>query len=48
MARKLTQYVLEIAYDDEQITELEADLVFRERLAATFSGVFAIHVGRVQ
>lgn len=47
MARKLTQYVLEVAHDDEQITPLEADIVFRERLADAFAGVFAIHVGRV-
>lgn len=48
MSQKTTQYVIEVAYDDEQITELEADIVFRERLRDALSGVFSVHIGRVQ
>lgn len=47
MAQKLIQYVIEISHDEEVISPLEADIVFRERLASAFDGVFAIHVGRV-
>ena len=48
MARKTTQYVIEVSFDDEQITELEADITFRERLRDALNGVFALHIGRVQ
>lgn len=48
MAQKTTQYVIEVSFDDERVTELEADIVFRERLRDAMSGVFAVHVGRVQ
>ena len=48
MSQKTTQYVIEVAFDDEQISELEADIVFRERLRDALTGVFAMHIGRVQ
>lgn len=48
MAQRTTQYVIEVAFDDEQISELEADIVFRERLRDALAGVFATHIGRVQ
>lgn len=48
MSQKTTQYVIEIGYDDEQMSELEADLVFRDRLRDALGGVFATHIGRVQ
>lgn len=41
------QYVVEIAHDDDEMTGLEADIVFRERLRDAMNGVFAVHVGRV-
>lgn len=48
MTQRTIQYVVEIGHDDEVITPLEADIVFRERLGDALGGVFAVHVGRVQ
>lgn len=48
MAQKTIQYVIEVGHDDEVISPLEADIVFRERIADALGGVFAVHVGRVQ
>lgn len=45
--QKTIQYVIEIDHDDEMISSLEADLVFRERMASAFDGVFGVHIGRV-
>lgn len=47
MAQKLIQYVIEISHDEEIVSPLEADIVFRERMAGAFEGVFAMHIGRV-
>lgn len=47
MSQKTMQYVIEIGYDDERMTELEADIVLRERLRDALGGVFATHIGRV-
>jgi len=46
--RRTIQYVIEIAHDDEELTPLEADLTFRERLCECMHGVFPVHVGRVE
>lgn len=47
MAQKTIQYVIEISHDEEMISSLEADLVFRERMASAFDAVFPMHIGRV-
>jgi hypothetical protein len=47
MTQKTIQYVVEISHDDELIPALEADIVFRERMAASFDAVFGVHIGRV-
>lgn len=47
MTLKTIQYVVEIAYDEDLTTALEADIVFREKIAKTFYDVFGVHVGRV-
>lgn len=47
MAQKTIQYVVEISHDDEMITPLEADILFRERIAAAFDAVFPMHIERV-
>lgn len=41
-----TQYLVDIDFDESKTTELEADLMFRERMAAAFP-MFGVHIGRI-
>lgn len=47
MSQRTIQYVVEISHDTEQMSELEADVTFRERLRDALGGVFPVHIGRV-